>query len=234
MSQLTRSEAQIYGEALARLRTRARMSQAEAADKLGISQQAWQKYEKAISQQMLNVAVQRRTAEALGFTLEDLTAEAQAVIDGRPMFGTLPTIVEPAAANDRRDLMFPLDGTVKAGPTGPAVYDSGNETYDLGILLDDDTRILRVVGDSMAPIVESGGYVSYRLRGFPKRGQLCVIRYKDGQYFAKKFIRMTDKDVECIQMETTSLDGATAYVERAVKYPLSDVEAVYPAGVRLD
>jgi hypothetical protein len=193
----------------------------------------------------MDVDIQERCVAALGFTRAHLDAAREAIERGdtqlqvrqqiAQMMGGAPAPVEHVPI-DRNPLVFPLDGTVRAGAHGLTVHDAGDlQTYDMSNYLNDETRILDIVGESMYPILEGGQKATYSLKGYPKRNHLAVIRFHDGSYLVKKFIRMTDAIVDCIEMESVDLpDGRTAYVEKPVSYPLQLVKAVYPSWIRMD
>lgn len=63
----TANELRLLGRALALLRRRADLSQAAAAEKLGITPQAWQRYEAGDRQALLRTDLQERLTAALGF-----------------------------------------------------------------------------------------------------------------------------------------------------------------------
>ncbi|WP_303829363.1 LexA family transcriptional regulator [Asticcacaulis taihuensis] len=227
------SQAQLYGKALQRLRKRAGLTQDEAAKLINVGQSAWGRYEKGGNDAFLDIRVQQRAVEALGFNMDDFNNELEGAALGRPMFDNTP---RPAPEEPKGPGILPLDGAVRAGPQGFAVYDDGRpETYDLARVIDKNTRVLRVAGDSMVPILEPGSFVTYDKTGIPRRNQLCVVRLKDGQYFVKKFVRATSVKIECIEMEQFSTeDGRIAYVEKTITYNPQDVEGIYPAGVRME
>jgi transcriptional regulator with XRE-family HTH domain len=238
-------QAQLYGRALARLRKRRELSQEEAGRLIGVGQSAWGRYEKGGNDAFLDIRVQQRAVEALGFTMDDFNSELEDAAQKRPISsleagqayefggGARP---KAYAAKAPSLPQLPLDGTVRAGPTGFAVYDGGsNETYDMARVIDKNTRVLRVLGDSMVPILEPGSFVTYDKTGIPRRNQLCVVNLKDGQYFVKRFVRMTATHIECVEMEDMLMpDGRTAYLERPISYRAADVEGVYPAGIRME
>ncbi|WP_303832311.1 LexA family transcriptional regulator [Asticcacaulis taihuensis] len=231
----TLSEAEQYGLALGRLRKRAQLTQGEAAKLINANQQTWQRYETGANNAFLSVPLQKRLTEALGFTLEDLHDELENARQNLPLSPARRSAEPSQRQADDRALLFPLDGVVKASPQGFAVYDGGPaETFDMGRVLDHNTRILRVAGESMVPVLEPGSFVTYDATGVPKRNSLAVIRLKDGQYFVKRYVRTTASQVECVEMEAYTVEGRTAYVEKPVFYTLKDVAAVYPAGARID
>lgn len=225
----------IYGKALSRLRKRADLTQAQCAELIGIEAPSWTRYENGTSKSLLKVDVLTRCVEVMGFTLADFNAEVEAFQRGDPIFNPAPV---PTAANDTAPvskMMFPLDGVVRGSEIGVAVFDEEEaEDFDFARYLGKNIRVLRVVGDSMFPMVEPGGFVTYDKNGVPRRNSLAVVRLKDGQYFIKKFMRMTQTTVECIEMDQRMIDGAVAYVEKPRVYDIADVKAVYPVGIRID
>lgn len=224
-------QAEQLGAALARLRKRAGLSQADAAERLGVEQPTWQRYERATNKALLDVTLQKRCAEALGFDMDDFSAELEAVEQGEAFVPASPRALE-----SRRDaLVFPLDGTVRGGVLSAAVYDDDPQSYDLSNSLNRNTRLLRVVGESVVPLAEPGSLVAYDTRGYPKRGHLAVVRLHDGQYLIKKFVRMSDTVLHAIEMETIQLpDGRLAYAEKPLEFDLKLIKGVYPASIRID
>lgn len=84
------SEQALLGRAVAALRARAKLNQSQAGEAFGTTGQGWAKYENGRAPTIFRPDVQRRLAEALGFSLADLQAEYQRVIadvGGRPAFG---------------------------------------------------------------------------------------------------------------------------------------------------
>lgn len=91
-------EARLLGQALRILRSRAHLSQAEAGARFGddgVSGEGWRKYEAGKAPSIFSPGTQRKLAEAVGSTVEDLLAE-RARLAGDPV---VPTLV--ATPSDR-------------------------------------------------------------------------------------------------------------------------------------
>jgi len=222
----------VLGQALTRLRDRTGLSQKEAAEKLDTTQQTWARWETAGNMKFTDVLTQQRAVAALGFTMADFEAEVDNVMMNRLPDPKLQSIED----GPRLDFSLPIDGVVRASPQGTmGIYDgASDETLDLNKVFDSNTRGLWAMGDSMYPLIEDGTLVTYKLTGVPRRNKLCVIRFNDGQYLVKKFIRMGATDIECVEMEPVDFSGRTVYAEKPVFFRLSDIRAVYPASVRID
>lgn len=214
------TEAARLGTALRRLRLRYELSQREAGELANTHQQTWQRYEAGDNDALLKVTLQRRLAEAIGSDHEEFLLElanldpprgrrtAQSVYDGRG------------------PLELPLAGRARAGPQGIHAYDGGDdETFDLSGLLGDDARVLRLAGESMIPYAEPGGFVTYNLKRYPRRGQGCVIELTNGDFYVKRYERMDDDRLIVTELHP---------VEREVKFPLAEVKGLYAVGLRGD
>jgi transcriptional regulator with XRE-family HTH domain len=70
-------DAKLFGEALRRVRVRADLTQEKAAERMGVTRQAWQNYEKGDRQAVLRSDLQERLAEALGVSRADLLQIAE-------------------------------------------------------------------------------------------------------------------------------------------------------------
>lgn len=228
------TEAQRYGLALKRLRLRYDMSQRQAAEAAGTYQQNWQRYERGENDALLKPVLQRRLAEGLGASHEEFLVElAQVNADpAAPAFSP-----EPINLADRiaRRTEFPLDGRMRPAPNGMEVFDSGEpDAIDLGQILPQGTRFLRLAGEDMIPYAEPGGYISYNPFAPPQRGRGCVIRMTNGAMHVKKFLGMRDGQLQAIEYRAITHEGRPGYVETPVSYDLRDVEGVFLAGIRGD
>lgn len=201
------------GQALRRLRERAGLTQAEAAEEMNVTPQAWQNYESG--KRRFTEARQRDTTAAVGATPADLLAEA-----GR---GTIVSL-----RGEPRSFELTVDGVVRAGSLGGAAYqpDGEAEVIDFSHFFDPATnRVLRLEGESMVPYAQPGGFVTYNLKLWPRRGDGCVIVTMDGDYLVKRFDRS---------------DGETLYVtelhpvERQLTFALKDLRGVHRIGLRGD
>ena len=228
------AQAALYGEALARLRTRRRLTQSEAAKAAGIGQSAWARYEGGVSS-ILRVNNQQTVVESLGFTMDDFMVEVEAAAKGQPLPGSEQQMPDRApAAPEAAGMTFPLAGYAKAGVIGAVTYDDvAPQVLDLSSYLGGAPQFVTVTGESMEPLLEQGSIVSIDRTGVPRKGRLCVVLMNDGTYFVKKYQRMTSTEVECIEMEATTINGRAWYAEKPIAFNLQDVKAVYPARVSI-
>lgn len=204
------------GRALALLRAAAGLTQPAAAERLGVTLQAWQNYE--YGRRRFTPDLVRSVTNALARSPEDLS-EARSRVIASDADAPLPSVRSSPYE-------LPLLGRVRAGPQGLHVYDGGEpETIDLGYLFGPDVRVLRLAGESMIPYAEPGGFVSYHLRSLPKRNKGVVIQLINGDFFVKRY------DYE---------RGGVLYVtelypdERQINFALTEVRGVYPIGLRTD
>jgi hypothetical protein len=226
-----------YGKALARLRKRKGMTQGAASALIDSPQGTWSRYEVAANQAFLDIGTQQKCVVALGFTLNDLALAFDDVAHGRPPSNansaTLPPL-EPSRQS-APELTFPLDGIVKLGEAGMSlVEDAESDAYDFAPLLNKYMRVLRIADESMLPLVEPGGFVTYLTKGIPRRNSLCVLRFKSGEYLVRKFIRQTPTRVECVQMDSQIVNNHPAYVETPVLYFSENIAGLYPVSMRID
>lgn len=89
---------------------------------------------------------------------------------------------------------LPILGRVPAGFPGPSPVELSPEGYfpmPWGLVNDDNAFCLKVVGDSMAGVIESGdlAIVSPRLRGQAKDGDLVVVRIEPNETYVKRYMR---------------------------------------------
>lgn len=107
------AEAKALGEALKALRQRANMTQAEAAEAMGLgSGEAWRVYEIGKSPGIFKPGIQFKLAHAVKATLSDLLAERDR-ITGRPAFRPPVVANDPFMGGDRSEL--PIRDRIQAG-----------------------------------------------------------------------------------------------------------------------
>jgi transcriptional regulator with XRE-family HTH domain len=99
-------EAARLGRALRVLRLRCGLSREDAGARMGIGGEGWAKYERGQSAGIFRPSVRRRLAEALGFVVADLLAEAARV-------AAVADAEESRRVADLLDACPPDDGTVK-------------------------------------------------------------------------------------------------------------------------
>ena len=105
-------QALVLGRALAALRTRAGLSQAEAGENYGSSAQGWGKYERGLAPSIFHPETQQRLVEAVGATVEDLERERRILV-GAPRAATVHELRAWPDA-DRSQMMLIRD-RVQAG-----------------------------------------------------------------------------------------------------------------------
>lgn len=209
------------GAALKTLRIRAGLTQEEAGDRMGVTGQAWQNYEKG--DRNFTPKLLRQVTTALGVTEEDLWLEA-----ARPEAGPGAGVFREVEDRFARRYELPVAGVVRAGGLAAASFQppAEPEVLDLAPFFGSDSRILKIQGESMIPWVQPGGWVSYDRRDWPRRGDGCVIEFRDGR---DPLVKRFEKTL-----------GGTLYVtelfpeERELTFPLDQVAGVYKVGLRSD
>lgn len=212
-----RAEQQLTGQALRNLRDRVGKHQREVAEPLGMSTQAWQKYEAGERRFTLDRIA--TVLEILGVRQQDLDAERARIL-GEPRRSA--EVIEL-----RRDFVFDVYGRARAGAQGPEVYDVGEplRRMDLRQILGPRTDAMEVAGDSMWPWAESGEVVLFDRDRYPRRGAGCVIETNAGEAYVKLYEKS---------------DGSTLFVrelfpeERTITFALADLKGVYAVRLRGD
>lgn len=211
-----RADQEVTGLALKALRDRAGLAQRDIAKPLGISTQAWQKYE----------AGERRFApdrvaevlKVIGASFDDLEIERGRILG----VNRLKPPIER-----RQDFVFDVYTRAKAGALGTEIYDVAEpiRQVDLRQILGPRTRALEIGGDSVSPWGESGELILYDMDRHPRRGHGCVIELNSGETYVKLYEKS---------------DGTTLFVkelfpeERILTFPLKDVAGVYAVRLRGD
>jgi len=211
------------GAALAWLREQAGLSQEAAALKAGFrTQQSWQRYE-AGAAGIFKPATLRKLLTAVGATEEGFGLALASLAEPSAQ---RPSSVAGFADRERRTYEVILDGTAKAGGTGPAFNDlPGPARFkDLSWLFDEDTRYLEAQGESMTGYVEPGQVVAYHLTRWPRRGDGCVIELKTGERLIKEYVKS----------DTSFIYASQRFPEDDLKWPRGDVLGVYKIMGRLD
>lgn len=198
--------------AIEALRTRAGITQQDAADQMGVTRQAWQHYEAGARQAVLRSDMQERLAEALGVERADLLREmdrqaGRATTEARPA-------PEPAKVYE-----LPVLGRVRASPAGPQIYDiqEPESFFDVAWMFSSNTRTLRVAGDSMTGYVESGQIVIYDVSQWPRRGDGCVVELNNGEVYVKEYLESAQGVLKVRQR----------FPEETISFPMADVKGVY-------
>ncbi|MFT3997109.1 MAG: helix-turn-helix domain-containing protein [Asticcacaulis sp.] len=167
-----------YGQALAQLRMKARLSQDKAAEQAGISQPTWARYERGDSGVFLNrISTRTRLVRALGFSLRDLEAEVSAL---------------------ESDMVY-------VAPDVEAIEGVAAEAFDLSRFAGPDMRRFRIHGDEGLPYVRAGGFVICSLSDVPKAGERVVVRRHDGGWQIGVYQRQTASGLDLTRLE--AVDG---------------------------
>jgi len=210
-----------YAAALKALRIERGMTLQQAADKLGISLQAWQNYEAAKRKFDRNRIT--TVTRALDATPEDLEIKRASLADE-----DLPARFEAPGLAEHKGRGFEIAMEVgsRFGPEGFELRASQHrESIDLSTFFGPDWRVLQLPGDEMAPYADPGGFVTYNVRKPPQPGKGCVIRLADGRYLVRKYEGMKDG-----RLEVTALHPSL----KRENYALRDIEGVFPIGMRID
>lgn len=202
-------KAVLYGQALAHLRLRTRLSQDQAAKAAGTSQPTWGRYESGDSRAFYErSSIRRKILNGLGFTEQQLDAEV-ALLSNDSTF-----IINTAKASN---------GVSEAGfstQTAIAQWISAN------------TGFMRVLTDDMAPYVYAGEVVLYDVVKPPRRHGGVVIKLRGRASMTRRFVRQGSGFVEVLRYEACDIEGQPAYVEVIEKLPVQDVEGIYPILLR--
>ncbi|UDF04665.1 helix-turn-helix domain-containing protein [Asticcacaulis sp. AND118] len=155
-------KALIYGQALAQLRMRARLSQDKAAEAAGTSQPTWARYESGDSRAFYDrLAVRSKIVRALGFSLRDLDAEAEALT---------------------ADMAY-----VMAEETADGVAASAG--VDLGALNRPTLKRVQITTDDLSPYLRAGGFAIYDTARLPKAGDGVIVHLRDGRLLPRFYLR---------------------------------------------
>lgn len=155
-------KALIYGQALAQLRMRARLSQDKAAEAAGTSQPTWARYENGDSRAFYDrLAVRSKIVRALGFSLRDLEAEAEALT------------ADTAYAT-----------TVEAGEGVAA-----SVGVDLGALNRPTLRQVSIQTDELGAYLRAGGFAVYDTARLPRPGDGVIVHLRDGRLLPRFYLR---------------------------------------------
>jgi|GEM_PF-3331325 len=196
----------IYGQALAHLRMKARLSQDKAAEAAGTSQPTWARYESGDSGVFYErLSTRTKMVRALGFNLGDLEAEVQAL---------------------EADLTYASDAMIDDRMPGVS-----SEYIDLKWLISKDMRIFHIGSDAMSPYVRAGGFVVYSLTAIARAGDGVVLRGRDGELSLGFYRRQTAQGVEVETLETAA-DGTVRRL--LTHHAMHEITGVYPIVLRAD
>jgi transcriptional regulator with XRE-family HTH domain len=155
-------KALIYGQALAQLRMRARLSQDKAAEAAGTSQPTWARYESGESRAFLDrLAVRSKVVRALGFTLRDLEAEVELLAT---------------------DMSYATEDS-----TGPGL--SASAGVDLTAFNRAGLQQVRIETNELSPYVRAGAFAICDTERPPKPGEGVIVRLRDGRSLPRFYLR---------------------------------------------
>lgn len=160
-----------------------RFTQTQCAEKIGVKQQMWSKWESGLN--VPNTVYQMKIADLFGVTLDFLLGRtsvpgnAQAVADGKPEAYTVPILGLAACGvsgwfNPRQvAVLAPL----------PSGYGTA-----------DDLFAVIAIGQSMEPDGIRDGYLLYcKFAAEPQRNDAVFVKTKDGTATVKRFIGRDDE-----------------------------------------
>jgi SOS-response transcriptional repressor LexA len=147
------AEAKALGEALKALRIRANMTQADAAEAMGLgSGEAWRIYEVGKSVGIFKPGIQFRLASAVGSNIPELLAERDRLLGRATQMRPVPSKSDPFMGGERSEL--PIRDRIQAGAWLQA--DDSNQGFPRSFPAARDGRyprasqwISEVTGDSM-------------------------------------------------------------------------------------
>lgn len=183
----TAERLRILGKALGVLRARAGLTQAEAADRIGVTTQAWQRYEAGERKLLAGVDEQIRLARAVQSNRDELLTEYQRL--GGPASESLRPAGPVAGATIYQ---LPVQGRPKPGADGLRLVDAGETTrrVDLLTLIGPNSGILELADETMMDWAEPGEIVIYDRDRPPRRGHGCVVETNAGEFFVKRHVSM--------------------------------------------
>jgi len=222
-----RAEQKLTGRVLARLRESRpdRMPQASVAEQLGISTQAYQKYE--AGERRFTRDKLEQILRAIGATAEEFEFERQRQLGRGGGSGAAPARGfsqvrerEPAAFE------IPVWSRAQAGERGVAAVssDTPTRTLNMAAALGPDADAMEIAGDSMIPWGEPGEVVIFNRGRYPKRGTGCVVETTSGELLVKLYEKS---------------DGSTLFLrqlnpDQIINLPLAEVKGVYAVRFRGD
>jgi len=220
-------ETRLLGRALESLRARSGKTQSEAADDVHPhpwTSQNWGYYARGERSGIHKPSTQRKLTAALGFTPDDLIAEAARLESGedeaneilhaapRPILG---------ASEDARSFIMPVLNRTRAEPGdgGALVYDSKRPgaTVDFGWLIAPTTGRLLMADDRLNPRIAAGQLLIFDRNMPPRPRQICVVETRDGGLHVYEFIQRTGLAVHVQQLNPAA----------GVEFPAAMVVGVY-------
>lgn len=200
-------KALIYGQALAQLRMRARLSQDKAAEAAGTSQPTWARYENGDSRAFLDrLAVRAKVVRALGFSLRDLEAEAELLAT---------------------DMPYATQEGTQGFSAGLSAGLSASGGVDLAAFHRPGLQQVRIQTDDLSPYLRAGSLAIYDTERLPQPGEGVIIRLRDGRYLPRFYLRQAAE----LWVEYWVAEGDT---HRRVTQGLNmaDITGVYPIVLR--
>lgn len=214
-----RAEQKLRGRALRAIRERRGVYQSNVAEALGITTQAWQKYEageRRFTREKLTTVLR-----ALGASEADLEIEESRILSQPRQLGVSDT----SLAADRLSIDVYAPNTLSEGVASLNENVNPSRTLDLRALFGRNASAVEVAGDAMSPWAEPGEIVVFDRDRYPKRGSGCVIETKSGQLLVRIYERGVDGTVF----------AKTLYPEeRTEQFRLADVKGVYAVRLRGD
>ena len=218
------AERQLLGRVLKQLRTRAGLTQPEAAERLGQSAQSWQRYE--AGERQFTPALLGKLARALNLDPEEFELERARLLD---VLGPAQRQSQRQAVAERSPPGFtiPVWGRVRASEQGPQVYDAGEPEHviEATSLFGPSTGALRMAGESMIPWGEPGELIIFDRNSYPRRGHGCVIETVAGEYYVKLY----EGSAGGLLMVKELFPE-----ERTVNFMTADIKGVYAVRLRGD
>jgi len=213
------TERQVTALALRNIREQMRKTQGDIAAPLGMSTQAWQKYE--AGERDFNHERMTRILAALGATQEAVDFEIARLrgVPGRQVATALRD-------HGRSEFVFDVYTRPQARAGGLGLVDAGEviRRVELTQLLGPHVDALEQVGDELSPWAESGETLLYDRDRYPKPGKGCVIETAKGDYHVMIYDRS---------------DGSTIFARtlnpaRTHPFKLADLAGVYSVRLRGD
>lgn len=221
-------DARDLGRALGKLRRRANLTQTEAAERHGVTPQAWQRYEAGNRQAVLRTDLQARLARAVGSNREELVKEAARVAGGAED-DELET-PEPARPLGFQEtaapFVLPVTGRAQPGPGGPQIYDDQppSRSIDLLQLVGPNSGFLELTGETMLPWGEPSEVIIYDRARSPRRGYGCVVETTSGDLYVKLYNRVQNGRLYVDQLNPAE----------TIEFPMDTVKGVYAVRFRGD
>jgi transcriptional regulator with XRE-family HTH domain len=214
------AERRVIATALKTLRTRRSLSQADVAHNLGLSTQAYQKYEGA--ERRFSPDRLQEILTAIGVSQDDLEIERARILGREPKpteRGSTPQAAGLAS--------IPVWGAARAGTEGIEVYDVGEpvRTFDLANHIGRSPDMFEIVGESLLPWGNSGDIVAVDRNRWPAAGKACVIELQSGQILIKFYVRTTAGQLFVSELQPE---------ERIFPIALERVKGVYAVTVKVE